>query len=89
MTFPTYMLAMTPQKISGCSFIMRGPGRTPWTSSAPMSRAMMTFGGTPSVRRGMNPPVDAELFADSGPATPSMTPVPNFSGYLENLFSIE
>jgi len=35
----------------------------------------------------MKPLLDAALLADSGPATPSMAPLPNSSGYFENLFS--
>src|SRR5438552_23311 len=33
--FPTYMLAITPQKISGCSLMRSGPGCTPWMRNAP------------------------------------------------------
>ncbi|MNC86401.1 hypothetical protein D3C83_20580 [compost metagenome] len=44
--------------------------------------------GMPSVSSGtMAPPVSA-LFAPSGAATPSGTPVPNFSGCFENDFSM-
>ena len=48
-----------------------------------MSTAMTTLGGIPKVNRGiMDPPV-AELLADSGPATPSIAPLPNFSGCFD------
>src|SRR5512146_3251607 len=51
------------------------------------SRAMVEFVGIPSDRRGMKEPEGPELLADSGPATPSIIPVPNFSGCLDIFFS--
>ena len=56
MTFPVYMLVITPQKISGCSFTKSGPGCTPWVRKAPMSTAMTTLGGMPRVSRGTMTP---------------------------------
>ena len=47
----------------------------------------MTFAGMPREKSGIKPLLDAALFADSGPATPSMAPLPNSSGCFENLFS--
>src|SRR4029434_10796906 len=41
----------------------------------------------PSVSRGTNTPADDALFAASGPATPSIAPLPNSSGYLVSFFS--
>jgi hypothetical protein len=52
-TFPRYMLAMSPQKISGCSEIRKGPGWTPWISKAAKIMAMAGFPGMPRLRRGM------------------------------------
>src|SRR5271157_1313553 len=87
MTFPRYMLLTTPQKRSGWSLRRSGPGVTPWMRKAPNSTDRLTFGGIPSVRSGMKEEEAAELFADSGAATPSMAPVPNFWGSFETLFS--
>lgn len=43
--------------------------------------------GMPSVRVGIIAPIEQALFADSGAATPSMAPLPNFSGFFESFFS--
>src|SRR5512135_1218350 len=56
-------------------------------SRAPRRIAVTMFVGIPSVRRGIKEAWAPALFADSGPATPSMIPVPNFSGYREHFFS--
>jgi hypothetical protein len=48
---------------------------------------MTAFAGIPSVRSGIKAPPVAALLAASGPATPWMTPVPNFSGCFEIFFS--
>jgi hypothetical protein len=49
---------------------------------------MTEFAGMPRVKRGIIAPLDAALLAASGPATPAMWPVPNFSGVLESFFSV-
>src|SRR5919198_1520347 len=49
-------------------------------TKAPSKSAITTFGGMPSVISGMNAPAAAALLAASGPATPSMAPVPKRSG---------
>ena len=41
--------------------------------------------GMPSTNSGMKADWQAALLADSGPATPSMAPWPNFSGWREIL----
>ena len=41
----------------------------------------------PRASRGAKPLIEAALFAASGEAIPSITPVPNFSGCLEMRFS--
>lgn len=56
--------------------------------SAPRRRAIMALGGIPNASIGTNAPPAAALFAVSGPATPSIMPVPNFSGCLLSFFSI-
>ena len=87
MKLPTYMLAIKPQAISGCSLIMRGPGWMPNMMNAPISTAVVPELGMPSVRSGTKAPELAALFADSGPATPSIMPVPNLSGVFERRLS--
>ena len=54
---------------------------------APSMTAVVPEPGTPSVSRGTIAPPLAALFAVSGAATPSMTPVPKRSGYRETRFS--
>ncbi|MBE0557534.1 MAG: tripartite tricarboxylate transporter permease [Proteobacteria bacterium] len=70
------------------SVIIIGPGTTPWIMSAPRRMAVGGAKGIPRTNRGMNADWQAALFAASGPATPSITPVPKSSGCLEILFSI-
>ena len=43
--------------------------------------------GTPRVSMGMKAPAQIELLAASEAATPSIMPVPNFSGVFEARFS--
>ena len=44
--------------------------------------------GMPSVSSGTSVPVAAALLAASGPATPSIAPLPNSSGCFDSFFSI-
>ena len=76
-----------PEKI-GVLFKEQGPGRIPWTSRAPIMTAAVPEPGTPRTSSGIMAPPVAALLALSGAATPSMIPVPNFSGCLEILFSV-
>ena len=43
--------------------------------------------GIPNVNNGINTPAAAALFAASGPATPSIAPLPNSSLFFDNAFS--
>lgn len=87
MTFPIYILATTPQNISGLFDMRNGPGRTPAITNAAIIIAVAAPPGIPRVSMGaMDPPV-AALSADSEAATPSMAPVPNFSGVFEKFFA--
>ena len=88
MTLPMYMLATMPQNRPGFCAISSGPGCRPCTMKAPSSSAITTLGGMPSVSSGMKPPPAAALLAASGPATPSIAPLPNFSGVFETRFSM-
>ena len=45
--------------------------------------------GMPRVSSGTSVPAALALFAASGPATPSMAPCPNSSGFLESRRSAE
>jgi len=60
---------------------------TPWTSRAVMRRAVAGMAGIPRTRRGTREVPVVALLAASGPATPSILPVPNSSGCLEIFFS--
>src|SRR5512136_1664911 len=55
--------------------------------SPPNSTAVAPDPGMPRANIGTIAPETAALLEDSGPATPSITPVPNFSGCFETLFS--
>ena len=82
-TLPTYMLATKPQKSSGCCVISIGPGEMPCTMIAASMTAVIGPVGMPSASIGTNAPVAAALLADSGPATPSIAPLPNRSGCFD------
>jgi hypothetical protein len=84
---PTYIEATKPQNTLGWSLTSVGPGGTPWISSAAISTAVTGPVGIPSASIGTKAPVEAELLADSGPATPATAPLPNSSGCLEMRFS--
>ena len=54
---------------------------------APTIRAITALEGMPSVSSGMNEVCAPALFADSGPATPSIAPLPKREGSRAMLFS--
>ena len=81
-TLPTYRLATTPQNKSGRCVINMGPGCTPCITKAPSSKAVTALPGMPRVNKGIIPPDTAALLAASGPATPSIAPLPKRSGSL-------
>ena len=87
MTFPMYMLAMSPQKISGRSSIICGPGSIPWMMRAESRIAVAGMEGIPRTRSGIIALPVVALLAVSGPATPSILPVPNASGSRESFRS--
>ena len=76
-----------PQNSSGCSIATFGPGVMPWISSAPIISAISGCDGMPSVRSGMNEVCAPALLALSGPATPSMAPLPKRDGSFASRFS--
>ena len=65
-----------------------GPGLKPHSTSAASNTAVVPLPGIPSVSSGTNEPAVSALFAPSGAATPSIAPVPNFSGCLDTAFSM-
>ena len=50
--------------------------------------AAVALVGRPSDSIGTNVPAAEALLAASGPATPSMAPLPNSSGCLDSFFSV-
>ena len=84
---PIHMLTTMPQNNAGCVVITWGPGWMPWMVIAPTISAITAFGGIPSVSIGMNEVCAAALLADSGPATPSMAPLPKRDGSAAMRFS--
>ena len=87
MMLPIQKLATRPQKMSGCCEISCGPGTMPWIISAPSKSAMTASPGMPRLMVGMKSPWTDECVAASGQTTPSIMPVPNFSGVLDIFFS--
>ena len=81
------MLAIRPQNSSGRVVITSGPGWMPWMVSAPSISAITLDAGRPSVSIGMNLHCASALLADSGPATPSIAPLPKRDGSLASFFS--
>jgi len=55
---------------------------------APKRMAVGGANGIPRTKSGMNADWQAALFAASGPANPSMAPLPKASGCRETLFSV-
>jgi len=84
---PTHIEAIRPQNRVGFFVITSGPGWMLWMFMAPTISAITTLEGTPNVSNGMNEVWAPALFADSGPATPSMAPLPNCSGCRDSFFS--
>ncbi len=84
---PTHIDAIRPQNNPGLLVITCGPGWMLWMVIAPTIIAITAFSGMPSVRSGMNDVCAPALFADSGPATPWIAPLPNCDGSLATFFS--
>ena len=87
MMLPMYRLAITGQPISG----MVGEQQRPGLKTVEQQRRQH-HRGTGGARNakdssGIMAALDSELFAASGPATPSMAPLPNCSGVLEVFFT--
>ncbi len=87
MALPIHMVAIRPQNRSGRCVITCGPGWMPWMVSAPSISAITPEAGRPSVSMGMNLHCASALLADSGPATPSIAPLPKRDGSSASFFS--
>src|SRR5947199_2169662 len=85
---PTHIDAIRPQKSCGLLVITCGPGWMPLIVIAPTISAITALGGMPSVSIGMNGVCAPALLADSGPATPRMSPLPNLPLAPAIFFSI-
>jgi len=70
---------MRAQTKSGSFSKSCGPGCRSKIWNAAMSTAAVAEVGIPMVSSGTSTPVNAALFAASGPATPSIAPWPNSS----------
>ncbi|CUI64645.1 Uncharacterised protein [Achromobacter xylosoxidans] len=86
-TLPIQKLAIRPQNRSACSVTICGPGWMPWMIRAPSISAMTESPGMPRLMVGMKLVCAAELLAASGPAMPSIAPLPKRAGVLETRFS--
>ena len=84
-----YIEAMSVQINSGeSSKTFPEPGRIPIDMRMPRRTAVVPEPGMPSVSIGISEPPAAALFADSGAATPRMSPWPNVSSVSERRFSM-
>ena len=86
---PRYIEAMRPQANSGFCSISSGPGLSPQSRKAASSTAVEAEPGMPSVSSGIIAPEEAALLAASGPTSPAIAPLPNFSGVREAMRSTE
>src|SRR3954471_14312654 len=85
---PTHIEAIRAQNSCGVEVITCGPGWMPLIVIAPTISAITALGGMPSVSIGMNDVCAPALLADSGPATPRMSPLPNLPLAPAIFFSI-
>ncbi|MNR44011.1 hypothetical protein D3C85_1626990 [compost metagenome] len=72
-----YSEAIRPHTSSGLVSNSSGPGTMLYCWNADSMMAAVAEVGMPSVSSGTSVPVTAALLAASGPATPSMAPLPN------------
>jgi hypothetical protein len=85
---PTNSDAISPHTSSDSRSNSSGPGWMPYCWNAASITAAVAVVGRPSVSIVTSVP-DADADAvDSGPATPSMAPLPNSSRCLDSRFSV-
>ncbi len=89
MKLPTHIDTISPQNSAVSSLMTLGPGVMPWMMNAPIISAITGWAGMPRVSIGMNEVCAAALLAASGPATPSMAPLPNSASLEDSFFSSE
>jgi hypothetical protein len=87
MTLPMYSEAISAQTRSGDLSKSCGPGWRLKIWNAAMSTAAVAEVGSPNVSSGTRTPENEALLAASGPATPSIAPLPNSSLPFERLRS--
>src|SRR6185436_11090176 len=87
MKLPTHIDAINPQNSPGFDVMTCGPGWMLLLVIAPTIIAILAFYGLLSVSSGMNDVCAPALFAASGPAPPSIAPLPNRDGSLASVFS--
>ena len=88
MTLAMNSEAMRPHTTSGEVTNSSGPGCRLYCWKPASMIAAVAVVGIPSVRSGTSVPAAEALLAASGPATPSMAPVPNSSGWGLSFFSV-
>ena len=76
-----------PQTSSGLLSKSSGPGCRPYCWKAASMIAAVAEVGRPSERSGASTPAAEALLAASGPATASIAPLPNSSGFFASFFS--
>lgn len=80
--------AISAQTSCGSRSNSSGPGWMPYCVKAASITAAVALVGSPRDSIGTSVPAADALFAASGPATPSMAPCPNSSGFFESRFSV-
>ena len=88
MKFAIRSEAISPQTSCGLVANSSGPGCSPNCWKPASMIAAVAVVGRPSVKSGTRVPAADALFAASGPATPSMAPLPNSSGCFDIFFSV-
>src|SRR3954447_9188536 len=81
-------LAISVQMSNGSLENSVGPGWIPYDTNAVSITAAVALVGSPSDSIGTNVPAAEALLAASGPATPSIAPLPNSPLCFDSLFSV-
>ncbi len=80
-------LAIRPHTSADSRSNSSGPGWMPYCWNAASITAAVALVGSPRVSIGTRVPAADALLLASGPATPSIAPLPNSSGCLDSRFS--
>ena len=84
---PIHIEQISPQNSVGLLDITCGPGWMLWIIIAAIISAITALVGSPRVSIGTNDICAPALLAASGPATPSIAPLPKRSGVFDSFFS--